>query len=86
MQIFGDPEIVYRSDASDLCQIKGIAQRQIVSLIENKSLDRVYKIMEDCEKYNISILTQNNPAYPERAKEPEDSPISQKEQTDQCLV
>ena len=55
--------------------IKGITQRQIVSLIENKSLDRVYKIMQDCEKHNISILTQNNPEYPERAKEPEDSPI-----------
>lgn len=75
VQEFGDPETVYRSGASDLCQIKGITQRQIVSLIENKSLDRVYKIMQDCEKHNISILTQNNPEYPERAKEPEDSPI-----------
>lgn len=75
LQAFGEPEKVYRADASDLCQIKGITQRQIGGLIENKSLDRVYKIMENCEKHNISILTQNNPEYPERAKEPEDSPI-----------
>ena len=35
VQAFGDPETVYRSDASDLCQIKGITQRQIVSLRPN---------------------------------------------------
>ena len=75
LQVFGDPETVYRSDASDLCQIKGITQRQINSIIENKSLDRVHKIMEDCEKHHISILAQNDPDYPERAKEPEDSSI-----------
>ena len=75
LQAFGDPETVYRSDASDLCQIKGITQRQINSIIENRSLDRVHKIMEDCEKHHISILTQNHPDYPRRAKEPEDSPI-----------
>ena len=75
LQVFGEPETVYRSDASDLCQIKGITQRQINSIIENKSLDRVHKIMEDCEKHHISILAQNDPDYPERAKEPEDSPV-----------
>ena len=75
LQVFGDPETVYRSDTSDLCQIKGITQRQINSIIENKSLDRVHKIMEDCEKHHISILTQKDPDYPERAKEPEDSPV-----------
>ena len=33
LQAFGDPETVYRSDASDLCQIKGITQRQINSIM-----------------------------------------------------
>ena len=75
LKVFGNPEAIYRAEKGDLCQIKGITQRQIDSIIKNKSLEPVHKIMKDCEKHNISILTQNDTGYPERAKEPEDSPV-----------
>lgn len=75
IKIFGDPKAVYGADAKDFCKVKGITQRQVSSILENRSLKYVYKIMEDCEKYNISILAQNDSRYPDRAKEPEDAPI-----------
>ena len=75
LKIFGNPEAVYQADEKDFCKVKGITPKQVRSILENKSLETVYKIMRDCEKYNISILTQNDLRYPNRAKEPEDSPV-----------
>lgn len=72
---FDDPELVYQADEKDVCAIEGITQRQIRSILENRSLESAYKIMEDCEKNNIFILPQNDLLYPKRAKEPEDSPV-----------
>ena len=72
---FGNPEMVYGADEKDFCNVKGITKRQVSSILENKSLESAYRIMEDCDKYNISILAQNDLCYPDRAKEPEDSPI-----------
>lgn len=75
LKVFGNPEAIYGADEKELCKVQGITKRQISSILENKSLESAYKIMADCEKYNISILTRNDLYYPERAKEPEDSPV-----------
>lgn len=75
LEIFGTPEAVYQTDLKSLCKIQGITKRQINSLLENKSLEHASKIIRDCEKYSISILTKNDFCYPDRAKKPEDSPV-----------
>lgn len=75
LETFENPEAVYRAETEELCKVKGITRRQIKSILDNKSMESVRKIMEDCEKNGISILAQNDLRYPVRAKEPEDSPI-----------
>lgn len=75
LNIFGDPKAVYCADLEDFYKIKGITQRQVQSILLHKSLDTAHRILEDCRKYNISVLTKHNPYYPDCAKEPEDSPI-----------
>lgn len=75
LNIFGDPEKVYQADTDALRKVKGITKRQVASIQESKSLEPVYRILQNCEKHDISVLTQMDPRYPNRAKEPEDSPI-----------
>lgn len=75
LRLFGNPKVIYGADEKEFCKVEGITKRQISSILKNKSLESVYKIMTDCKKYNISILTQNDLYYPERAKKPENSPI-----------
>ena len=72
---FGNPENVYNAEEKEFANIKGITQKQIHSILTNKSLDGAERILDNCYKYNIHILTQNNSFYPKRAKEPEDAPV-----------
>lgn len=62
------------ADAAEFRHIKGMTQRQVQSMIENRSLDRARRIMEDCDRNHISILLKNDVRYPERAKSLEDAP------------
>lgn len=72
---FETPENVYNADTKKLTDIKGITQKQAQSILKNRSLEKGYRILENCHKHNIHILTQNNSFYPKRAKKPEDAPI-----------
>ena len=69
------PENVYNADEKKLTDIKGITQKQVCSILKNRSLEKGYRILENCHKHNIHILTQNNSLYPKRAKKPEDEPV-----------
>lgn len=75
LEHFGDPLRVYHAGISELMEIKGITKIQIQSFLNNKSLEKVYRILDFCEKKKISILLQNNVLYPKRAKVLYDSPI-----------
>lgn len=74
LEHFGHPLRVYHADAAEFRHIKGMTQRQVQSMIENRSLDRARRIMEDCDRNHISILLKNDVRYPKRAKSLEDAP------------
>lgn len=75
LEHFGDPVCVYHAEISELVCLKGITQRQIQSIMNNRFLDRSLEILSLCEKNNISVLVKSDIRYPDRAKIMEDAPI-----------
>ena len=45
LEHFEDPSRVYRAKIPELIKVKGITERQMQSIAENKSLDRIREIM-----------------------------------------
>ena len=58
LEHFEDPSRVYRAKIPELIKVKGITERQMQSIAENKSLDRIREIMNSCEQNNISVLLE----------------------------
>lgn len=62
---FGSPERVYFSDAQEYRMVAGLSEPAVRSLAD-KSLDGADRILGDCDRLNIRILTMQDAAYPER--------------------
>lgn len=71
---FKSPQDIYDADEKCLREISGITKRQIVSILQARSFDRVEKILEDCEKKKIYVLTKADIRYPKKAKQVKDAP------------
>ena len=63
LEHFEDPSGVYRAKIPELIKVKGITERQMQSIAENKSLDRIREIMNSCEQNNISVLLTPDVRY-----------------------
>lgn len=74
IRCFGDPLRVYRASAEDLKESPGITAKGLEAL-EDKSLEQATKILSQCEKKNIQILTLEDPGYPRRLGGIYDPPI-----------
>ena len=70
-----DAENVYKADAGYLAEVPGLSERQRRSILQNHSLEKTKRILEDCQNNNISILCWNDKRYPARAKKPSDAPV-----------
>lgn len=55
-------------------ELQGLSLMQRKNLLENKSLDMAEEILQKCRNYNISVLTIEDPLYPDRAKKIKDAP------------
>lgn len=58
-----NPKSIYEADREALepfCKNKAM----ILASLLDKRLDRVYKVLEFCEKENVGIITQDSPMYP----------------------
>ena len=66
---FKSPQDIYDADEKCLRKISGITKRQIASILQARSFDRAEKILEDCEKKKIYVLTKADIRYPEKAKQ-----------------
>ena len=75
LEYFGEPLNVYHADGTELMKVKGITKKQIQSILINKSLEPIWKLMDSCQKNGISMLLKSDIRYPTRAKILEDSPI-----------
>ena len=62
---FGSPERIYFSDLEEYRMIEGLSEGTLRSLAD-KSLDSANRILGDCDRLGIRILTMQDSAYPER--------------------
>ena len=65
LNYFGSPERVYFSDLEEYRMIEGLPEHAIKSLMD-KSLDGADRILGDCDRLGIRLLTRQDAFYPER--------------------
>lgn len=70
---FGTPEDVFYADAGEILLTEGITREQ-ASLLEDHKLDAADRILADCQRLHIDILTFQDAGYPGRLKNIYDPP------------
>lgn len=64
---FGDPESIFYADADELLLTDGVERSQL-KLLENHDLAPADRILADCQRLDIRLLTLSDAAYPGRLK------------------
>ena len=62
---FGTPENAFYADAGEILLTEGITRAQAEAL-DNKSLAAAERILEDCRRLGLRILTLQDAEYPNR--------------------
>lgn len=65
LEHFGSPEHVYFSDRAEYELVAGVPQSAMQAL-QDKSLDGANRILGDCDRLGIRIMTMQDAIYPER--------------------
>ena len=71
---FQDPEVIYFADAETFSQIENLSDEGKAALAD-KNLTDAQKILRDCRRENLGILTYQDAAYPARLKNISDPPL-----------
>ena len=64
---FGSPEAVFRADTRDFYQVEGLRRKEL-SALKFRDLRRAETVLEECRKRQISIITIQDAAYPQRLR------------------
>jgi DNA processing protein len=75
LQYFQTPERIYHAKLDELLECNGIGKERAEQLLSSRSLEKVKRILEQCDKHNIALLTCEDHRYPELAKAIPDMPI-----------
>ena len=67
MEHFSSPEDIYYADEEALWQVEGLKKEQ-AALLEDKSLHRSDRILADCARKSIFLITLADALYPERLR------------------
>ena len=74
LEYFGTPEAVYFADPVEydaLTELPELVRQEL----KEKSLDGAERILEQCARLNLAILTVQDTAYPERLRQIRDYPL-----------
>ena len=71
---FQDPETVYFADGDAYLQVEGLSPEGREALLD-KNLRDAEKILDDCDRENLHILTYRDAAYPKRLQNITDPPL-----------
>lgn len=71
---FDTPERIFFSESGEYLLVEGVT-REIASALENKSLKEADRILGDCERLGLRILTLHDAEYPDRLRNIYDPPI-----------
>lgn len=79
LRIFKNPEAVFSGEPEELLKCRGLGKEKLKLIEESKKdvklQEELKKIVNDLEKYDIKLLTYNDPLYPIKAKIISNSPI-----------
>lgn len=73
LEHFGSPENIYYADEGEILLTEGITREQATRL-ENRDLSDADRILADCQRLNLRILTLNDAEYPDRLRNIYDPP------------
>lgn len=68
LEHFGTPERAYFADPEEYALVEGLSSRARESL-DDKSLDEADRILSDCERLGLRILTLGDGDYPDRLRQ-----------------
>ena len=71
---FEDPEAIFFADTAAFSHVEGLTEEGKAALAD-KDLKAAEKILRDCQRENLSILTYQDAAYPARLKNISDPPL-----------
>ena len=74
LQHFSDAEDIYYAEEGEYAHIEGLSSEAIAAL-KDKRLAEAERILEDCRRGNIQILTWQDALYPKRLKNIADPPV-----------
>jgi len=74
LEHFGEPEKIYFGEKEEYSLVKGMT-RNILDALENKKLDPVDRILGDCDKLGLRIITMRDAEYPDRLRNIFDPPL-----------
>ena len=60
LECFKEPSKVYYAEGAELMKVNGLTRRQVQSIISNKSLEASWKLIDSCQKNDISVLLKND--------------------------
>ena len=67
LETFSSPEDIYYADTEELALVQGIRKEEL-SALETRSLDGAERILEQCGRKGIFVLTYADALYPQRLK------------------
>lgn len=73
LERFGTPEAIHFADEGEYTELSGLSAQARISL-RDKSMDPADRILDDCQRLNLRILTLSDAAYPERLRNIYDPP------------
>ena len=70
---FGSPESVYFAPPEELAHVEGLSRGQ-AALLKNRSMEEANRILGECERLGLRVLTLQDAEYPARLKNIFDPP------------
>lgn len=74
LEHFTSPEDIFYADGDEYLQIEGLGKAQ-AALLADKSMERTERILEDCARKELFVLTMDDTTYPARLRNIYDPPI-----------
>ena len=74
LEHFGEPEKIYYGDQEEYFHVKGMT-RSAVDALENKRLETADRILGDCDRLGLQVLTMQDAGYPDRLRNIFDPPL-----------
>ncbi len=71
---FREPDAAYFADSGEYLHVEGLTKSQVKAL-EDKSLDEANRILGECQRLNLRMITIRDTEYPDRLRNIYDPPI-----------